>query len=317
VCFEFIETAGEKPKMDKVASNIWEELGRREALIRDAYDKAKVILKPRQGLALALEEANALAANLKSAKTFSDATARETAQAFHVIYSIAESIELCLQSGLDISRQLSQMATGTTDFGTPSKRNGKIYFKDFEYELFVASCLIRRGLKPRFLEDRSDPMGEMSVDGIVIECKHPNSNGQIESNISKFALKLREVGKFGVFAIAVEDVHHLGDREAFASDLEYQVWLEAKRDEMELYGLRRAAIASRFDNILGLIHTQSMVEVVGGHTRMSRLGSSVLFDRPTHDLTKARTIAEAFNPQPVLYSQVQHTETPVPEPQAT
>jgi hypothetical protein len=128
-----------------------------------------------------------LVAGLKSTKLPSDAEVRATVQAFHVIYSIADSIEFCLLSGLDISEHLARMATGKTDFGTPSKKNGKIYFKDFEYELFVASCLIRRGLKPEFLEDRSDPIGEMSVDGILIECKHPNSNGQIESNISKFA----------------------------------------------------------------------------------------------------------------------------------
>jgi hypothetical protein len=303
--------------MKKVGNDYWEELGRREAMIRNEYAKAKIALKPKQGLSLALEEAHALAANLKSPQPCSDAMALEAAQAFHVIYSIADSIELCLQSGLDISRQLSQMATGTTDFGTPSKKNGKIYFKDFEYELFVSSSLIRRGLKPEFLEDRSDPMGEMSVDGIFIECKHPNSNGQIESNISKFALQLREAGKFGIFAIAIEDLHHLGDRKTFASQFEYQVWLEAKRDEMEQSGLRRAAFASRFENILGLIHTQSLVTVVGGDTQMSRLGSSVLFDRPTQDLTAARAIAEAFNPHPALYSQVQRAESSVAETRAS
>jgi hypothetical protein len=59
--------------MKKVGSNIWEELGRREELIRNAYDKAKVVLKPKQGLSLALEEANVLVAGLKSTKLPSDA----------------------------------------------------------------------------------------------------------------------------------------------------------------------------------------------------------------------------------------------------
>ena len=125
---------------------------------------------------------------------------------------------------------------------------------------------------------------------------------------------MRETGNFGIFAIAIEDLHHLGDRKTFASQFEYQAWLEAKRDEMEQSGLRRAAFASRFENILGLIHTQSLVMVVGGDTRMSRLGSSVLFDRPAQDMTAARAIAEAFNPHPTLYSQVQRAESSVAEP---
>jgi hypothetical protein len=287
--------------MKTAGNNIWQELGRREAMIRNEYAKKRIALKPGQGLALALEEANALAANLKSTKSVSDAAVQETVRAFHVIYSIAESIELCLKSGLDITRQLAQMGSGTADFGTPTDKSSRIYFKDFEYELFIASCLIRRGLKPEFLEDRSDPLGEMSVEGILIECKHPNSTGQIEANISKFARNLRAAGKFGIFAIAVEDAHRMGDRGAFATELDHQGWLEAKRDEMELAGLRRASFTSKFENILGLIHTQSLVQIVDGNTAMSRLGNSLLFERPTQDLTTARMIAEVFNPHPVLY----------------
>ena len=289
--------------MKNVGNNIWEELGRREAMIRNEYAKKRIALKPGQGLALALEESNALAANLKSTKSASEAAVQEAVQALHVIYSIADSIELCLNSGLDITRQLSQMATGTTDFGTPAHKNSRIYFKDFEYELFIASCLIRRGLKPEFLEDRSDPIGEMSVEGILIECKHPNSTGQIEDKISKFARNLRAAGKFGIFAIAVEDAHHLGDHGTFATVLDHHVWLEAKRDEMESVGLGIVTFTSKFENILGLIHTQSIVQIVGGNTGMSRLGNSLLFERPAQDLTTARMIAEVFNPHPVIYSQ--------------
>jgi hypothetical protein len=49
---------------------------------------------------------------------------------------------------------------------------------------------------------------------------------------------------------------------------------------------------------------------------MSRLGNSLLFERPAQDLTTARMIAEVFNPHPVLYSQ-EHAGTIGHEPQAT
>jgi hypothetical protein len=76
--------------MKTVGNNIWEELGRREAMIRNEYAKKRIALKPGQGLALALEESNALAANLKSTKSASDAAVQEAVQALHVIYSIAD-----------------------------------------------------------------------------------------------------------------------------------------------------------------------------------------------------------------------------------
>ena len=76
-------------------------------MIRNEYAKAKIALKPKQGLCLALEEAKALSANLKSSKPCSDAEALVAAQAFHVIYPIADSIELCVRAELDITRHLA------------------------------------------------------------------------------------------------------------------------------------------------------------------------------------------------------------------
>jgi hypothetical protein len=50
---------------------------------------------------------------------------------------------------------------------------------------------------------------------------------------------------------------------------------------------------------------------------MSRLGSSMLFDRPAQDMTAARAITDAFDPFPALYSPVQTADSPVAETQAT
>jgi hypothetical protein len=287
---------------------IWEELARREELIRNAYREIGIPLNADQGLASALREAKELAAGQKTSKALTNDSLLETVQACHVIYSIADSIEICLNAGLDISRQLAQMATGTVDYGTPAGTSAKnIYLKDFEYELFIASCLIRDGVKPQFLENPSDPTGEMIVDDIILECKHPNSCGQLTKNIAKFGKNLQDTGKFGVFLVAVEDANNLGDAATFDTENEYRAWLESKRDKMEISGRERAAYASRFEKIVGLVHTQSKVLVVGENTSMQRLGTSILFDHQEGFCTVLSTaiaIARAFNPRPILYSEV-------------
>ncbi len=278
----------------------WIELGRREKLLRDTYHRLKISLQPGHGMAKALDEAKALAGGIKA--EFSDTSLLDTVKACHTIYAIAGNVEVCLDAGLDISRQLSSMATGTTDYGTPGSTTDKsIYLKDFEYELFIAASLIRGGLMPQFLDNPSDPMGEMQVKGIVIECKHPDSTGSLRDKVKKFAKKLRESGCFGLFAVAVEDAHHLGDRTVFDSKSDYNAWLEAKQIELEKSGLELADFAAHRDVVLGLVHTQTKLAIIAEETGMMRHSTSTLFDRPDIPeviMEGARKVARVFNPVP-------------------
>lgn len=278
----------------------WTELGRREKLLRDSYTRLNIALPPSQGMARALDEAKDLAEGIKTVS--SDTALVETIQACHTVYAIAESVEVCLGFGLDVSRQLSAMATGTINYGTPGNTSAKsIYLKDFEYELFIAASLIRAGLRPKLLDNPSDPMGEMEVEGIVVECKHPDSTGGLPDKLKKFARKLRKSGRFGFFAVAVEDAHHLGDQIVFGSKLYYDSWLDSKQAEMEESGQKLAGFAAYRDVVLGLIHTQTKVVVIAGATGMKRHSTSLLFDRPStpEAMTRgAEKIARVFNPSP-------------------
>jgi hypothetical protein len=293
LCSEHVYLGGDLHRVDA----IWKELGRREELLRNAYRNLRIPLNPDQGLALALAEARALADGVKSSEPATEVAVLKAVEACHVIFAISESVGICHSAGLEITRQLRQMATGTANFGTPGSTKTKgIYLKDFEYELFIASSLIRRGLAPRFLDDPSDPMGEMVVDQIVIECKHPDSVGQLRSNIAKFGQELTKSGRFGMFAVAVEDAHHLGDTASFGTEDEYRQWLKAK----ELLDF-----AWGFERIVGLITTQSKVLVIGAETRISRLGTSIVFDRselPEEAGSAAIRIAKVFNPDPTHHS---------------
>lgn len=284
---------------------VWTELGRRAKFIQDIYNAKRIPLNPGEGLALALEEARSLAAGIKTKEAPSQERLCRTVNAAHVIYSIAESIEVCEKFGLDISSHLAQMSTGTADYGRPAMNNRTIYLKDFEYELFVISSLLRKGIIPRLFERSNDPLGDLMFEDIVISCKHPNSLGQLKKLLGKFNRNLMEQKKFGVFAVALEDCHNLGDTAQFESQEVYASWLETKQDEMEIEGKKRANYAARLSNIAGLINTQTMVKIVAGKTKMERFGNSMIFDqRASYTLYEnaARAITGAFNPIPVLYS---------------
>jgi hypothetical protein len=282
------------------------ELGRREEAIRAAYKQARIQLDENSPLAKALAEAKELADGVKSKESANDQSIHRTVEAAHVVYALAESIETCRSGGLDITRHLAQMATGTINFGTPGTSEKKdIYLKDFEYELFIASTLLNNGLRPNFLDDPSDPIGEMEVNGLIVECKHPNAESKLMRNITKFGKKLLEADRYGIFAAGIEDAYRLGDVEVFADMQAYSDWLEPKRDAMETSGRRRAAQVSGHERILALIHTQTKLLIIDGQTSLSRLGNAMLFDNnenfPSHE-ADVTSVARAFIPSPLRYS---------------
>lgn len=286
----------------------WKELGRRSALLRNIYATYRIPLESASPLAQALAEARDLADGKKVVLPPSDQALMKAVESAQTIYVIAESVERCLAEALDISRHLKQMATGTIDYGSPGSAGQKnIYLKDFEYELFIASALVTRGLKPVFLPDRNDPTGEMQVNGLIIECKHPDSEGQLMRNISKFGRKLMESNRHGIFAVGLEDACQLGDVVAFETQSDYDRWLEQKQDLMEEGGRKRALHAYEQERVLGLVTTQAKLLMIADNSQFSRLGNSMLFDDKesfSPHAAEALQIAKAFNPSPIRYSEV-------------
>jgi hypothetical protein len=281
------------------------ELDRRVAFIRNAYARHRIPLNPNGGLARALAEAEALGKGEKATFAYSRDYLIQLTNDAHVIYAFGGDLEQIVNAGLDVSHHLSNLTAGTTDFGTPSIRNSTIFFKDFEFELFLTSALLQKGLHPTFTPP-GDPCGELVCCEIRIEAKHPNSIGQLTKLLGKFQTSLGQVDAFGIFVVALEDAMALGDVSEFDSQAEYDEWLTAKRSGMEALGQKLISKAARLPRIAALIQIQTKVEIVDDRTTLRRLGNSILFDhRPTYSLyaDPARAIAAVFNPLPLQYSE--------------
>jgi len=283
------------------------ELGRRVAFIRDVYDRHHIALRPNQGLARALAEAEALGAGAKATLPYSRSYVVQLTNDAHVIYAFGGDLETVVNGGLNVSHHLANLTTGTTDYGVPSSQNGTIFFKDFEFELFLASALLRKDLNPIFTLP-GDPCGELVCREIRIEAKHPNSIGQLTKLLGKFQKCLNDIDAFGIFVVALEDAMTLGDASEFDSRTEYDDWLTAKRNGMEALGQRLISTAARLPRIAALVQTQTKVEIVDGWTTLRRLGNSILFDhRSTFPeyASPAAAIASVFNPVPLRFSELQ------------
>jgi len=145
----------------------------------------------------------------------------------------------------------------------------------------------------------------MEVNGLIVECKHPNTLGQLKRNITKFGNKLLEADRYGLFAAGIEDAYGLGDVSVFKNKQVYKDWLELKLNAMEADGHKRALQVSHQERILGLIHTQTKWWIIEGQTGLKRDGNAMLFDDKkgfaSHE-EEVTSVARAFNPSPPRYS---------------
>ena len=297
-------------------ADYWTELLARVQYLRDLYHDKKISLKPGQGLTQALDEAEACARCAPSPDAPTDDNLVNSVNACHLVWGLHDSVKACSDATLDVASHLRRLTTGTIDFGVPADpvtAARTIYFKDFEAELFVAGQLAKGGLHVEFLPQDNDPRGEMSVEGIFIEVKHPNSTRRLESLMRKFNGELRKGSAYGVFVTAVEDAFHMAEQSASASQGDHLAWQRQKRGEMELFGWNAVLRAASLPRIAALIQTCSVTEFAEGSAQFVRRGNSLVFDHrqyPPETLRCVERIAAVFNPRLPRYSLIRDLIAP-------
>lgn len=291
----------------------WDQLLKKILFLRSLYKDKGIPLKDGQGMARALDEAEAVAKGETIAATPENVDVMASVNACHVMWALFESIKACIDVGLNIDSHLRQLTTGTTDYGVPSGNVKEIFFKDFEAELFVAAELAKASLPVQFLDDPDDPKGEMRVEDVLVEVKHPNSIKRLESLMRKFSAEACKDGKYGVFVTAVEDAFELFDRSQFSSDTEFLAWQAEKRGKIESFGRTAVLRAATLPRISALVQTSSVIEVVGDETRFVRHGNSLVYDQrqyPEGILETVESVASVFNPNFRRYSAIRHILEP-------
>ncbi len=141
----------------------WHELRQKVQYLRDLYRRLHIQLRPGQGLALALDEAEALANGVKSPLAATDDNAARSAHNAHVIWMLSDNVKTCVEAGLELRAHLANIATGSTDFGTQSQDNRTIFFKDFEYEVFIMATLLNKGVRVELAPTPNDPLYEFEA----------------------------------------------------------------------------------------------------------------------------------------------------------
>ena len=234
----------------------------------------------------------------------SDDELQYSVECYHNIWTLVETLETCVKGGWDVSNHLKQITTGTVDYGKPMKGNEhrKIFYKDFECELFIGSVLIKNNLYPELLPDPDDPKGDIKLNSIYIEIKHPNSTKQITKLMRKFNKEMRDNGTYGVFVVGVEDMFNMGDVFSFPDQIAFDTWNNQKRKKMEQFA--KDVIlpsAKNLPRIIGLVQTSTHVYEIAGASGLKRLGNSMICLRrnvSNEILNEAEVIAKVFNPNP-------------------
>jgi len=202
------------------------------------------------------------------------------------------------------------MMTGSTDYGTPAGNpNDKtIFFKDFEYELFVTAQLLSRSANVAFPPSPNDRNYDVEADSIWVQIKHPNVPSRMETFIRDFQGKLRDSGKYGILAVALEDAYNLASATSFNSSTEFDTWYAGKKLEIFRANFHAFRFASGMSHILACITTASFPVIVGTDADFFRRSNIMLFDRDdatVSDNDAVANLAKAFNLSPPTWQSVQ------------
>ena len=294
----------------------WSQLYARVQYLRKLYTEKKIALKPGQGITRALDEAEASATGVATPNAPTDDNLANSPNACLVVWALYDSIKGCVDAGLDVTSHLGQLTTGTIDFGSPadaSTSRKTIFFKDFEAELFIAAQLANASLPVEFLDEANDPRGDVRVEEILFEVKHPNSTGRLERLMGKFNRELHGSNAYGVFVTAVEDAFCMADQNSFASQEDLLAWQNQKRSEIELFGRSALICAASLPRIAALVQISSTFESVDGETRFARYSNALVFDQRQYPMEIEKQVdrlASVFNPNYPRYSQVTHLIVP-------
>jgi len=280
----------------------YSELKTRCLEVRKALANAKANLVAGEGLDSALSEAEAIADAVSAGRKGTQQAFLESARAASVVWGLSETLRPCLAHGLDLNEHLRTMTTGSVDYGVAAAPNqsNRIYFKDFELELFAASQCINKGAKVSLNPVKNDPSGDLFIQTLRAEVKHPNSTKQLEKLLRKFNGALRANGLYGVFLVGLEDVFQLEPNMVFKDENEWKMWLDSKAQEVEVFGKTFLRFAAKMERLLVTVQTWTIWYQAAGAVNLRRQGNSLLFDDrpnvPATEYAAASQIAAVFNP---------------------
>jgi hypothetical protein len=290
----------------------YSELKDRVAEIRRLLTAAKATLVVGQGLELALARAEAVADNNGPVRGVPQNEFLENARSCAAIWNLAETLRPCVARGLNMDTQLRNITTGTLDYGAPlvpGTRNSH-YFKDFELELYSAAQCINAGIPHVALNPTpSAPDGDLFLESLRGEAKHPSSLKQLSKNLKDFDDEIRNLNMYGVFFSGVEDLYNVFPPQMFRDDASFQAWLSGKRQETDYFARWFYRMAAGRERVLVTVQTWTFWYQAAGGVSLWREGNAVLFDQrvgvPAQQYQDAERIARVFNPNFLRWSQIE------------
>ncbi|MFN3782307.1 MAG: hypothetical protein ACK4R6_00195 [Spirosomataceae bacterium] len=220
-----------------------------------------------------------------------------------VLFTLVNSLQKLWLSDIDFTIQLRAMNTGQYEYGNADP-NLQHFFKDFEFEIFSASQLIKNQIQ---IDLPQHTAGEdLQFGNIDIQCKHPNTLNQVENNIRDFTTRLNQGNRYGVFGLAVDDCLNYAERLIFTDNNDFEIYLQNKLTASEpiLEGIFRDNLV-RATRILGLYTTSTYFVLIDGNgLKLVRTANSVFCFRPDRReisdsfYKQAYKVISTFNPHP-------------------
>jgi len=217
---------------------------------------------------------------------------RQQQGALPVLYSLVDSLKNLWMCDVDFTIQIGAMNSGQYQYGDPDPDKQQ-FFKDFEYEIFSASHLIKNGINVELPQDTSGE--DIVFEDIDIQCKHPKTCENIDGYLRSFNGRLNKTGRYGVFGLAIEDCLGYNQRQPMTVDA-YKMYIQQKMEENDaiLKGIFEPILPTQ-TRILGIYTTTTYLACIQGYgLRLFRSSNSFILFRPLKKEIKDRYYKQAY-----------------------
>lgn len=279
----------------------WAELEDKYNYLLHLLSKLNITPKEGHGLYSMLEIVNALL-NCEKSKIENEEEIKKAilhdAKSCQALYALTESLKTLDQYSIEYKYQLNNCRTGSFDYGKHDEDSKMIFYKDFEYELFLAASIVKTNCHNVKLPQDSGPIDLFIDSKIPLQAKHPSNMSNISEYLKKYDTALQERNLYGLVGIALEDAFNLGDQISFDTEEDWIKYFNFKNDLIETQGMKYINSFNQYKMIAGYIMTSTYFRSIGGCFDLKRY-SNAFFPNEKTSIPEFETIGkilQVFNP---------------------
>jgi len=291
-----------------VNNSFWDDLQIRYDYLQNILRQNNIVPLNNHGLDYMLQETKACLDKVKIDVDDDDKELHkkilQSIKGLQALIALTTCLQTLDRKNISYVSQLRNCRAGNIEYGQPDENNRQIYFKDFEYEIFLAAMIAEKTSYDVFLPQDQSEFDIVINSKVAIQIKHPKNIDNTLRYLADFNRNLNEKNYYGIFAIGAEDAFNFGEKIDFADENEFQKYYYGIASQIDdVFGYKFISNLRKFERIIGSISTCTMYVAINGAIggmNLRRFANSFIIENRNNftEYNVIEKILKIFNPNP-------------------